>query len=94
MTAAIPTVTPGSRSIIPDVLRSELTKLRSVRSTYWTLLVAAIAIIGFSVLRVGVSRPMIIRSVVDFPAPLGPRKPVTRPGNTSKLRSSTATVEP
>src|SRR5690242_3133104 len=28
--------------------------------------------------------------VVDFPAPLGPRKPVTRPGSTLKVRSSTA----
>src|SRR5690348_15781805 len=28
--------------------------------------------------------------VVDFPAPLGPRKPVTRPGRTRKVRSSTA----
>ena len=28
----------------------------------------------------GVSRPRIIRIVVDLPAPLGPRKPVTRPG--------------
>jgi hypothetical protein len=32
--------------------------------------------------------------VVDFPEPLGPRNPVTTPGVTSKLRSSTATVEP
>ncbi|MGY1836066.1 hypothetical protein ACI79P_13240 [Blastococcus sp. SYSU DS0510] len=28
--------------------------------------------------------------VVDFPAPFGPTKPVTRPATTSKLRSSTA----
>ena len=32
--------------------------------------------------------------VVDFPEPLGPRKPVTTPGETAKLRSSTATVLP
>ena len=43
---------------------------------------------------VGSSRPMIIRMVVDLPAPLGPRKPVTWPGRTSKLRSSTAVVVP
>src|SRR5690606_24994207 len=28
--------------------------------------------------------------VVDFPAPLGPRKPVTRPGSAVKVTSSTA----
>ena len=39
-------------------------------------------------------RPSSIRSVVVLPAPLGPRKPVIRPGSTSKLRSSTATKEP
>jgi ABC-2 type transport system permease protein len=33
-----------------DVLRSEWTKLRSVRSTYWTLLAAAVITIGISVL--------------------------------------------
>jgi hypothetical protein len=32
--------------------------------------------------------------VVDFPAPFGPRKPVTVPGRTSKLRLSTAMVAP
>jgi hypothetical protein len=35
-----------------------------------------------------------MRIVVVFPAPLGPRKPVTIPGRTVKLRSSTATVSP
>jgi hypothetical protein len=30
--------------------------------------------------------------VVDFPAPFGPRNPVTLPGCTTKLRSSTATL--
>ena len=42
----------------------------------------------------GASRPTIMRIVVDLPAPLGPRKPVTRPGRTWKLRSSTASVSP
>ena len=32
--------------------------------------------------------------VVDLPAPFGPRKPVTMPGSTTKLRSSTATLSP
>jgi ABC-type transport system involved in multi-copper enzyme maturation permease subunit len=40
---------PGG-AILPDVLRSEWTKLRSVRSTYWSLLVAAVAAIGLSAL--------------------------------------------
>ncbi len=34
------------------------------------------------------------RMVVDFPAPLGPRKPVTRPGGTWKDSRSKASVEP
>ncbi len=32
--------------------------------------------------------------VVDLPAPLGPRKPVTTPGGTVKLSWSTASVLP
>jgi hypothetical protein len=43
---------------------------------------------------VGRSRPRIIRIVVDLPAPLGPRKPVTRPGSTVKVMPSTAAVAP
>src|SRR3712207_4713996 len=35
-----------------------------------------------------------MRSVVVLPAPLGPRKPVTEPGSTVKLRSETARTEP
>lgn len=42
----------------------------------------------------GRSRPVIMRMVVDFPDPFGPRKPVTAPGRTSKPRPSTATVGP
>jgi hypothetical protein len=42
----------------------------------------------------GVSRPRIRRMVVDLPEPLGPRKPVTMPDLTSKVRDSTATVAP
>src|SRR5215472_13717119 len=43
---------------------------------------------------VGAARPSSIRSVVVLPAPLGPRKPVTRPGPTSKLKPSTAVTAP
>src|SRR6476646_9975466 len=43
---------------------------------------------------VGRTRPSTIRRVVVLPAPLGPRKPVIRPGSTSKLRSSTAVKAP
>ncbi len=35
-----------------------------------------------------------MRMVVDLPAPLGPRKPVTTPGTTSNDRSSTAVKAP
>ena len=41
---------------------------------------------------VAASRPRISRMVVDLPAPLGPRNPVTRPGCTVKERRSTARV--
>src|ERR1700730_15657712 len=37
-----------TRPIAPDIVRSEWTKLRSVRSTYWTLFTAAVAMIGIS----------------------------------------------
>lgn len=40
---------PG-RPVFPDVLRSEWTKLRSVRSTFWTLVLTAVATIGLSAL--------------------------------------------
>jgi hypothetical protein len=42
----------------------------------------------------GRSRPAIIRIVVDFPAPFGPRNPVTTPGSTTKLSRSTAVLSP
>ena len=42
----------------------------------------------------GASRPRIKRIVVDFPAPFGPTKPVTRPGRTRNDSPSTATVFP
>jgi hypothetical protein len=35
-----------------------------------------------------------MRSVVVFPDPFGPKNPVTRPGSTSKDRSSTAKTDP
>ena len=40
------------------------------------------------------SRSSIRRSVVDLPAPFGPRKPVTTPGRTSNDKSSTAALSP
>jgi ABC-type transport system involved in multi-copper enzyme maturation permease subunit len=39
-----------SRPVVPDVVRSEWTKFRSVRSTSWTLLVAAVAMVGLAAL--------------------------------------------
>lgn len=42
--------TKPTGSILPDVIRSEWTKLRTVRSTYWTLFAAAVLMIGVSVL--------------------------------------------
>src|SRR4029077_16122248 len=43
---------------------------------------------------VGFTRPSSIRSVVVLPAPFGPRKPVTEPGSTLKLKWSTARTWP
>ncbi len=43
---------------------------------------------------VGRSRPRIMRMVVDLPEPFGPRKPVTAPGRTWKVRSWTAVLAP
>jgi hypothetical protein len=37
---------------------------------------------------------LIMRMVVDLPAPFGPRKPVTMPGVTSRVSRSTARVLP
>jgi hypothetical protein len=37
---------------------------------------------------------MIMRMVVDLPAPFGPRNPVTVPGAIVKLRECTAVVSP
>jgi ABC-2 type transport system permease protein len=46
-TRAVPPATrrPG----LPETLRSEFTKIRSVRSTYWTLIAQAVASIGWAV---------------------------------------------
>ena len=40
----------ADRAGFPGALRSELTKLGSVRSSYWTLLALAVLVVGFSVL--------------------------------------------
>jgi len=42
----------------------------------------------------GASNPTIMHIVVDLPLPFGPRKPVTCPGTTVKLRSCTAVAGP
>jgi hypothetical protein len=43
---------------------------------------------------VGVTKPVIIRMVVDLPAPLGPKKPRTSPRPISKEIPSTARFAP
>src|SRR5271155_2110978 len=42
----------------------------------------------------GLTRPSSMRRVVVLPDPLGPRKPVTRPGSTVNDRLSTASTGP
>ena len=59
----------------------------SSSSAYWRPKIVAIP-------ELGVASPSSMRRVVVFPAPFGPRKPVTAPGWISKERSSTATVGP
>jgi ABC-2 type transport system permease protein len=57
-TAAVPATPARIRAVpaaakrpgLPGALRSELTKILSVRSTYWTLLAQAVASIGWAVL--------------------------------------------
>lgn len=41
---------PASRPLFPDLIRSEWTKLWTVRSTYWTLFAAVLAMIGLGAL--------------------------------------------
>src|SRR4051812_15227545 len=43
---------------------------------------------------VGGVKPTMTRMVVDLPAPLGPRNPVTRPASAVKVTSSTAVKAP
>jgi ABC-type transport system involved in multi-copper enzyme maturation permease subunit len=52
MTAATTTAIarPGGGQILLDVLRSEWTKLRSVRSTYWSALAAVVIAVGLGAL--------------------------------------------
>jgi ABC-2 type transport system permease protein len=40
-------VAAAQSSVLPDLLRSEWAKIRSVRSTYWSLAVAVVAMIGY-----------------------------------------------
>lgn len=57
------------------------------RSAYRRPLIVAVPSVG----RV---MPTATRIVVDFPAPFGPRNPVTRPGRTTNDRPSTAVFPP
>jgi hypothetical protein len=57
------------------------------RSTYLRPATVAVPDVGWV-------SPTMIRMVVDFPAPFGPRNPVTRPGWAVKLTSSTAVKSP
>jgi ABC-2 type transport system permease protein len=41
---------PGLLANFPNVLRSEFTKLRSVRSTYWTLFAAVVFTVGLAII--------------------------------------------
>jgi ABC-2 type transport system permease protein len=53
VTTSVPSAVPSAgrgRAGFGGVLRSELTKLRSVRSTWWTLLVLMVVSVGFSAL--------------------------------------------
>ena len=52
------------------------------------------AVIRLHAPKTGAVVTRIIRMVVVFPAPFGPRKPVTTPGRMEKDRSLTAMVEP
>lgn len=49
-TSAVPEKVSGSHIGMPSVIHSELTKLRSVRSTYWTLITLAVVTVGIGVL--------------------------------------------
>ena len=44
----VPTSTVGRGRLFADVVLSEWTKIRTVRSTFWTLLAAVVALIGIS----------------------------------------------
>jgi len=40
------TTAPAEKSVLPDLLRSEWAKFRTVRSTYWSLIAAVAAMVG------------------------------------------------
>lgn len=56
-TATIPTAAERSSGDFTNVLRAEFAKLRTVRSTYWTLLIAFAANVGFAALAAAVIAP-------------------------------------
>jgi hypothetical protein len=57
-------------------------------------MIAVVLAFTFASPAVGASSPSINLIVVDFPDPFGPRKPVTTPGRTVNVRSSTARLSP
>jgi hypothetical protein len=74
-TAAVPTRTARSPAVpaatrrpgLTETLRSELTKIASVRSTYWTLLAQAAASIGWAVLDcAGTAAKAMVLAAVTF----------------------------
>ncbi len=88
-----------SRCFIPSEkppIRRSAALASPTSSSTWSTRAAGIRLLRASATDplVGVFRPRIIRSVVDLPAPFGPRKPVTLPDSTVKVNPSTAVVSP
>ena len=50
VTPRLPAQEVGSGTVLLDVMRSEWTKIRTVRSTFWTLLAAVVAMVGIAVI--------------------------------------------
>ena len=45
-----PTAAPAEGSVVTDLVRSEWAKFRTVRSTYWSLIAAVVAMVGLGAL--------------------------------------------
>jgi hypothetical protein len=50
VTPQLPPLEVGRATLFLDVMRSEWTKIRTVRSTFWTLLAAVVAMVGIAVI--------------------------------------------